>query len=99
MTLYNVSQVPVMERGRLVGLIDETDILLAVAGNDKGFGIPTRAVMTEKLVTLQARQSLQDLLAIFARGLVGCIYDQEQFLGLVTPVDFLNYLRKRTAKG
>ncbi len=99
MTLYNVTQVPVMERGRLVGLMDETDILLAVAGNEKGFSIPARAVMTEKLVTLQARQSLQDLLAIFARGLVGCIYDQEQFLGLVTPVDFLNYLRKRNAKG
>jgi len=99
MKMFDVSQLPVLEHGKLVGLMDETDILLAVTGNEKGFAIPVGKVMTDKLITLQVNQPLTDLLALFARGLVGCIYEGEQFLGLITPIDFLNHLRKRTGKG
>lgn len=99
MKMFDVSQLPVLEHGKLVGLMDETDILLAVTGNEKGFAIPVGKVMTDKLITLQANQPLTDLLALFARGLVGCVYEGEQFLGLITPIDFLNHLRKRTGKG
>lgn len=98
MKMYDVSQVPVMDKGKLVGLMDETDILLAVTGNEKGFTIPIGKVMTQKLITLQSHQPSTDLLALFARGLIGCVYEGEQFLGLITPIDFLNHLRKRTGK-
>jgi cystathionine beta-synthase len=98
MKMYDVSQVPVMDKGKLVGLMDETDILLAVTGNEKGFTIPIGKVMTQKLITLQSHQPSTDLLALFARGLIGCVYEGEQFLGLITPIDFLNHLRKCTGK-
>ncbi|MEJ0062149.1 MAG: pyridoxal-phosphate dependent enzyme [Alphaproteobacteria bacterium] len=98
MKTFDISQLPVMEHGGVVGMIDEMDILMTVTGNDKGFAIPARTVMSTKLVTLEADRSLEDLAAVLARGLVGCIMDKQQFLGLITPADFLNYLRKRTGK-
>ena len=97
MRMFDISQVPVIDNGKVVGLIDETDILLAVTGNEKGFGIAAGKIMTDKLARLDARQSLTELLAIFAQNRVACLFDKDQFLGLITPIDLLSYLRKRAA--
>lgn len=94
MKMYDVSQVPVIDKDRIVGLVDETDVLMAVAGNAKGFGIATGAVMRDKLVTVEVGQPVIDLLPIFERARVACVLDKGQFLGLITPIDFLKYLRK-----
>jgi cystathionine beta-synthase len=99
MRTFDVAQLPVLEHGKIVGIIDETDILLTVTGNDKGFAIAAGAVMSSKLVTVEVTQSMLDLLSIFERGLVGCVMDHGTFLGLITPQDFLNHLRKRSGKG
>ncbi|MGB4100555.1 MAG: pyridoxal-phosphate dependent enzyme [Alphaproteobacteria bacterium] len=98
MRTFDVAQLPVMRDGKVVGIIAETDILLTVSTNDKGFDMTTDAVMSEKLVTIDVKQPLRDLLPVLERGLVGCVMDRDQFLGLVTPMDFLNFLRKRTGK-
>ena len=98
MKQYDISQAPVMEDGKIVGIINETDVLLAVVGNPKGFSIRVGAVMSDKLVTTDVAKPITDLLPIFERGMVACIMDKGEFLGLITPIDFLNYLRKRTGQ-
>jgi predicted transcriptional regulator len=35
---------------------------------------------------------------VFERSRAVCVMDHGQFLGLITPADFLNYLRKRTGQ-
>lgn len=98
MKMYDVSQVPVMDQDQIIGLMSETNLLLAVTGNPKGFSIRVGAVMSDKPATLQVTQPMTDLLPIFERNGIACIVDKDQFLGLVTPIDFLNYLRKRTGQ-
>ncbi len=95
MKMYDVSQLPVMEDEKLLGLIDETDILLAVTANPKGFTIPVSEAMTKNLVTIDVDKSAEALLPIFQKGMVAIVVDKEQFLGLITPIDLLQYLRKR----
>ena len=94
----DVSQVPVLDDGKAVGIINETDVLLAVAGNPQGFTIRVGSVMSDRLSTLDVTKPMIDLLPIFERGRVACILDKTTFLGLITPIDFLNYLRKRTGQ-
>jgi cystathionine beta-synthase len=36
------------------------------------------------------------LMDIFRRGMVAIVVDGEQFLGLITRIDVLNWLRRRT---
>jgi cystathionine beta-synthase len=95
MKMYDVSQLPVMENDKLIGLIDEIDILIAISGNKKGFTLPVSDAMTKNLVTIQYNQPVEALLPIFQKGMVAIIVDKEQFLGLITPIDLLQYLRKR----
>ena len=98
MKMYDISQVPVMDNDRIVGLMSETDVLLAVTGNPQGFGIRVGAVMSQKFATIDVAQPVTDLLPVFERCTVATVLDKGQFLGLITPIDFLNYLRKRTGR-
>ena len=95
MKMYDVSQLPVMEDGKLLGIVSETDLLLAVHGNKDGFAKKVSDAMAKNLVTFQVSQSIEELPAIFERGMVAIIMDKDTFLGLITPIDFLQYLRKR----
>jgi cystathionine beta-synthase len=47
------------------------------------------------LETFQPSASFQDLRAILDRGEVAIILDGDQFVGLITRIDMLNYLRRK----
>ena len=102
LTAYNrmrqadVSQLPVLDGGRLIGLIDESDLLEAIEDSkpDKRFSQPVAAAMTAKLDTLQADAPLDALLPVFERDQVAIVLDGREFLGLITRIDLINYLRR-----
>lgn len=98
MKMFDVSQIPVLEHDQIVGLIDEADVLITVMGNPNGFTAQAGQVMSGKLVTIDVKKPMADLLPIFEKGRVASVVDGDIFLGLITPIDFLNHLRKRTGK-
>jgi len=95
MKLYDVSQVPVMQEGRIVGIVDEEDILLEVIANPEHFNEPVTSAMTSHLVTVPADAPVAQLMEIFKRGLVAIVMKGTEFQGLVTRIDVLNWLRRR----
>ena len=95
MKLYDVSQLPVLKDGRIVGIVDEEDILLEVIDNPAHFREPVTAAMESHLVTVPPSASLEQLIEIFKRGLVAIVVDGNEFLGLITRIDLLNWLRRR----
>lgn len=96
MKMYDVSQLPVMARGQLIGILNETDILLSIQGNPSGFTMLVSDAMVRDLTTIQMKQPYTDLLPIFESGMVAIVMDGDEFQGLITPIDLLQYLRKRT---
>jgi cystathionine beta-synthase len=102
LTAYNrmrqadVSQLPVLDDGRLIGLVDESDLLDAVEDrrSEGRFHRPVSAAMTAKLRTLQASEPLGALLPIFERDEVAIVMEGKEFLGLITRIDLINYLRR-----
>ena len=103
LTAYNrmraadVSQLPVMKDGRLVGLLDESDILFAAereTERETRFARPTYTAMATRLNTLQAREPLEALLPVFQRDEVALVMDGREFLGVITRIDLINHLRR-----
>ena len=95
MRMVDISQVPVIENGRCIGVLDESDVLLAVHQDENGFSKPVRAAMTSKLETVAPGESLDRVYDILNRGLVALVLDGERFLGLITRADLLSYLRRK----
>jgi cystathionine beta-synthase len=95
MKLYDVSQLPVISDGNLVGILDESDLLLAVADTPRRFNDTVKSAMATDLTEISVRDSVQDLIPIFNRDFVAIVKDGEEFLGLITRVDLLNYLRRK----
>jgi len=82
---------------RLVGVIDESDILLGMHQDASHFHMTVASAMTNTLQTLAPSASLAELQAELDRGLVAIIADTSGFHGLITRVDLLNHLRRSLA--
>lgn len=93
----DVSQLPVMAGERLIGIIDESDILAAVEGGEVGrsqrFAKPVKSAMSRGLQIVQVNDPLDSLLPIFSRDRVALVCDKDVFVGLITRIDLINYLR------
>ncbi len=94
MRLYEVSQLPVMDGGEIVGILDESDVLMAVSRDAAAFRHDVRRYMTSRLTTVPVSASVDALLPIFDAGMVALVVDEGHFLGLITRIDLLNYLRR-----
>jgi len=95
MKLYDVSQVPVMQDGRIIGIVDEEDILLEVVGNPEHFNEPVTRAMASHLVTVSVDAPVAQLMEIFKRGMVAIVMHGSEFQGLITRIDLLNWLRRK----
>lgn len=92
----DVSQLPVIQDGRLVGILDESDIVHVMHTDEitrqERFGKAVGAVMTRDLDTVQVGESLEALIPLFDRDRVAIVLDGERFVGLITRTDLINHL-------
>jgi len=96
MKLYDISQLPVLDHGRVVGIVDESDVLLHVYGDEDRFADAVSIAMTcDKLDIIEVRSPIESLLPVFDRGHVAIVVDGDNFLGLITRIDLLHWLRRR----
>ena len=95
MKLYDVSQLPVMEDDKIVGIVDESDVLLHVYADESRFRDPVSTAMVGKLQMLDVKSPIEALLPVFDAGHVAIVVDNDRFLGLITRIDLLNFLRRR----
>jgi len=95
MKLYDVSQLPVLAGDRLVGIIDENDMLMALYGDPAKFTAPVKEAMVSKVETLPPDAPLSALMPIFAKDHVAVLEKDGRFIGLITRIDLINHLRRR----
>lgn len=96
MRLYGISQAVVLGADDTVtGIVDESDILLAVVHDRANFRRPVSDFMSRRLETIPPTASVNDLLPIFRADRVAIVADDREFYGLITRIDLLNHLRNQ----
>jgi cystathionine beta-synthase len=98
MRMFGVSQMAVMgDAPRPIGILDESDILLALTSDRSNAAKPVRDFMTTRLETISPKATSADLMPIFRADRVAIVADEKHFYGLITKIDVINYLRKQLA--
>jgi cystathionine beta-synthase len=95
MKLYDVSQLPVIDGGKVVGMIDESDLLLAAINDETRLRLPVRDFMSTRLQTVDVRTPIPELLTYLDKGYVPIVMMGDEFIGLITRIDLLNHLRRK----
>lgn len=89
------SQLPVMEDGRLLGVITEETILQFAYGKPDLMHAPVSEAMQTAFIRLEKDASMHNLVAMLSAKPYVAVTDGDEFLGLITRADVLNYLRKQ----
>lgn len=95
MRASDISQLPVIKEGDLLGIIDEEDVLISVSKNQGTFSDEVERHMIQQLDVLQYNASEDELIGILSEGKVAIIYSEHTFIGFITKVDLINYYRNR----
>ncbi|HEY8370676.1 MAG TPA: CBS domain-containing protein, partial [Thermodesulfobacteriota bacterium] len=92
---HGISQLPVMAGDKLLGIIDESDLVVPlVQGRVTATDTIERLVVT-KLRTIDPDAPAEALMPILDRGEVAIVTRGDDFYGLVTKIDLITYLGER----
>ena len=89
------SQLPVMEDDDLVGIVTEDAIIQYVYGKPDLMNAPVRDAMESAFIKLDKTETVNNLVAMLRVQPYAAIMDGDDFLGLITRSDVLNYLRRQ----
>ena len=90
-----ISQLPVMDDGQLVGILDEDAIIQYVFGNPELMMSPVKDAMQTAFIQLEKDTSVNNLVAMLHVQPYAAVLDDGRFIGLITRADVLNHLRKQ----
>jgi cystathionine beta-synthase len=89
------SQLPVMDEGKLVGVVTEDTIIQFVFGKPELMNSPVSDAMQTAFIKLDMTTSVNNLVSMLHVQPYAAIMDDDKFLGLITRSDVLNYLRRQ----
>jgi cystathionine beta-synthase len=93
---HGISQLPILDGGRLVGILTELDVMRELVSGRIGLDATVAEAMVRKVVTVKLSQSASELVSSFERGEVALVVDDDQHLaGLITKLDLIELLGKR----
>ena len=105
-SLGRIRHIPVLENGKLVGLLTERDLIGAAANRIFGLKQKTRSallkgervknVMKKRVVTVTPDTPIKDAARLMADKKIGCVpvISKGTLVGLVTTTNILRYLEK-----
>jgi cystathionine beta-synthase len=98
MRASDISQIPVLDQGKLVGVIDEEDLLFNVSKSKEAFSKVAGEFMVTDLDVLPTTASEDELMEVLIQGKVAIIYDKDTFIGFITKVDLINHYRTKISQ-
>ena len=98
MRASDISQIPVLDQGKLVGVLDEEDLLFNVSKSKEAFSKVAGEFMVTALDVLSTTASEDELMEVLTQGKVAIIYHKDTFIGFITKVDLINHYRTKISQ-
>jgi cystathionine beta-synthase len=93
---HGISQLPVVDEGRLVGILTESDVLGKLVDGRAALSSAVAEVMFRKVTTVRASDEASKLVGVFAAGMAGLVVDDAgKLTGLITKMDLVDRLTSK----
>lgn len=92
MKTHGISQLPVLDGARLVGIISEGDLVQALLSDPENIERPIAGLVDQNFVVVPKETPVSRLAAIFGEGKVALVQDGGKICGLVTKIDLIDHM-------
>jgi len=95
---HNISQLPVVDDGKLSGLITEFAILDCMVQAKAGATDAIAPLVNkDHMEVVSPRNSLEALAEVFNRGHIAVVLDEDSVSGIFTKIDLISFLAEQPA--
>jgi cystathionine beta-synthase len=91
-----ISQLPVMEGGKMCGIVAEVDLLRALVSGGKTLESPIAEVVEDDYATVTPNTKIELLQGVLADAKVAIVEEGDAVVGIVTKIDLIDFLAKHT---
>lgn len=95
---HDVSQLPVLEDGALVGMIAEVDLLNALLEGTHRSSDPVERIVNPAPPVVDPQTPVDTLAGVFLEANAAVVIDQGAVVGIVTKIDVIDHLAKRVGR-
>jgi cystathionine beta-synthase len=89
---HGVSQIPLIERGKLNAIVHESDILAKMQGADFNLDAPAKSIAAPLAGLIYPKARLEELFHLFATDHVAVVVDASNVVGVVSKIDLIEHL-------
>ena len=89
-----ISQLPVVEGGKLKGIVGEVDLLRHLVSGHKTLDSPVGELVEGDYATVTPNTKLELLQGVLADAKVAIVEDDDQVVGIVTKIDLIDFLAR-----
>ncbi len=95
MKIHEISQMPVLSDGQLVGMINESTLLAQMSLPGSSPEDPIAPIVNRQVTTVSPDLPAEALLNLFGSGQAVIIVDRDRVTGILTKIDLIDYLAAR----
>jgi cystathionine beta-synthase len=92
-----ISQLPVVERGKLLGIVAEVDLLRALVAGNKTLESPVGDLVESDYASVTPNTKIELLQGVLADARVAIVEEGDDVLGIVTKIDVIDFLARRAS--
>jgi cystathionine beta-synthase len=95
MRQHGVSQIPLIDRGKLNAIVHESDILAKMQTRDLDLNAAAITVATPIAGLIYPKARIEELFHIFAADNVAVVVDASKVVGVISKIDLIEYLASK----
>lgn len=92
MKMHDISQMPVLTDGKLVGMINESTLLTQMATPGGSADDSIAPIVNRQVTTVSSDMGLEAVMGLFGSSQAVVVVDNEQVMGILTKIDLIDYL-------
>jgi cystathionine beta-synthase len=97
MKAHGISQLPVVDGTKLIGAVAEVDLLRYLVSGEHSLESAVGALAKSDYATVSPRTSIENLQGLLNDARMAIVTDEAKIVGVVTKIDLIDFLARRTA--